>query len=320
MLEIQKNRKPSNFMQSTDIFNQSPNKLFGISAALSTPFASNGAIDIAAATQHAAWVLEQGAGGVTLFGTTGEGASLGMHERVELLDAMIESGISVEKITTTICVSSLTDAVLQAQSFQERGINQMLVTPPFYFNGISDDALFSWFSDFIAAALNPDLRAILYHIPQITNVPLSATLVRSLKAAFGDQILGVKDSSGEWQSASDFLDVDGLAVLVGDERQLAKAVAHGASGAISGMANLFPKRMLRLVETGQEDPQILALVNELVKHPVTAAVKALVSIVHQQPGWLNTRSPLQSTPTPVVTELKKYIDVFSIDGLGRDAG
>jgi 4-hydroxy-tetrahydrodipicolinate synthase len=307
-------------MQDTDISLQSPAKLFGISTALATPFSSDGSIDTETATQHAAWVLEQGAGGVTLFGTTGEGSSLGMHERVELLDAMIHSGIGVEKITTTVCASSLTDAILQAQAFQERGISQMLVTPPFYFNGISDDALFSWFSDFISASQNPNLRTILYHIPQITDVPLSATLVRRLKEAFGEQVLGIKDSSGEWQNTSEFLGIDDLAVLVGDERQLAKAVAAGAAGAICGMANLFPKRMLRLVETSEEDPQITSLVNELVKHPVTAAVKALISTVHQHPGWLRTRTPLQSTPAPVVAELAKQIDSFAIKGLGYNAG
>lgn len=303
-------------MQDTEIPNQNPNPFFGISVALGTPFLDDGSIDSARATEHAAWVLGQGAGGVTLFGTTGEGASIGAQERITLLDDMIKSGISADQITTTICMSSLTDAIDQARAFQKRGIRQMLVTPPFYFNDIAEQSLFSWYSDFVSATSEADPRYILYHIPQITDVRLSATLVTHLKQTFGDLIYGVKDSSGEWKSTEEFLNIKGLAVLVGDERQLAKAAAHGAAGAISGMANLFPGRLLQLVKTGQNDPQIDELVNELVQHPVTAGVKALISVVHDDPAWLRMRTPLQSTPAPVVAELGRLLKGFSIKGLG----
>lgn len=306
-------------MQDSEITTQKPNPYFGISAALGTPFRSDGSIDTARATEHAAWVLGQGAGGVTLFGTTGEGASIGAHERITLLDDVIKSGIGADQITTTICVSSLTDAIDQARTFQERGIRQMLVAPPYYFNDVTDQPLLEWFSDFVSATSEVDPRYILYHIPQTTDVPLSAPLVRQLKQTFGDLIYGVKDSSGEWQSTEDFLRIEGLAVLVGDERQLAKAAAHGAAGAISGMANLFPDRLLQLVKTGQKDAQIDELVNELIKHPVNAGVKALISAVHDDPAWLRMRTPLRSAPALVVAELARLLEGFSIEGLGKNA-
>lgn len=306
-------------MQKSEKPSQKPNPHFGISVALGTPFCADGSIDTARATEHAAWVLGQGAGGVTLCGTTGEGASLGAKERITLLDDMIESGIDAAQITTTICMSSLTDAIDQARAFQARGIRQMLVTPPFYFNDVDDQSLLSWFSDFVSATGKADLRYILYHIPQMTDVPLSAALVTQLKETFGDLIYGVKDSSGEWKSTEEFLAIKGLAVLVGDERQLAKAAAYGAAGAISGMANLFPDRLLQLVKTGQNDPQIDELVNELVRYPVTAGVKALISSVHNDPEWLRMRAPLQSSPPAAVSELARILDGFSINGLRKNA-
>lgn len=306
-------------MQNSEKPNQVPNPYFGISVALGTPFRDDGSIDTTRATEHAAWVLGQGAGGITLFGTTGEGASIGARERVALLDDMIKSGINADLITTTICMSSLTDAIDQALEFQERGVRQMLVTPPFYFNDVAEKSLFSWFSGFVSATSDADPRYILYHIPQITDVPLSATLVRQLKEKFGNLIYGVKDSSGEWKSTEDFLGIEGLAVLVGDERQLAKAAAHGAAGAISGMANLFPDRLVQLVKSGQNDPQIDQLVNELIQNPVTAGVKALISSVHDDPAWLRMRTPLQTSPAPVVAELARLLEGFSIKGLGKNA-
>ncbi len=302
-------------MSDHDIEGRPTSARFGISAALGTPFRSDGSVDTAAAIAHASWVLDQGASSITLFGTTGEGASLGTQERFDLLDAILNSGSSAEQIVATICSPSLTDAILQAKSYQSRGVRRMLVTPPFYFKGISNEALFSWYSKFIAATADTSPQYILYHIPQVTGVSVTANLLRNLQEMFGELIYGVKDSSGEWDSTAALLELDDLAVLVGDERQLARGASRGASGAISGMANLFPKRLLGLLETGRSDPQIDALVDELVQSPVTAAVKALIGETHHAPGWHRTRAPLEPTPELVVENLARLLEKFSIQGL-----
>lgn len=60
---------------------------FGISAALLTPFAADGSIDTGRSAAHTAALLGRGLAGVTPFGTTGEGASVGVAERRAALDA-----------------------------------------------------------------------------------------------------------------------------------------------------------------------------------------------------------------------------------------
>ena len=65
---------------------------FGISTALLTPFAETGEIDAARLCTHAASVLENGADSITLFGTTGEGASIGMDERASGIEALFAKG------------------------------------------------------------------------------------------------------------------------------------------------------------------------------------------------------------------------------------
>jgi 4-hydroxy-tetrahydrodipicolinate synthase len=288
---------------------------FGISAALATPFRDDGSVDTEAALAHASWVLTQGANGITLFGTTGEGASLGMQERSALLDAMLNSGIAADQIIVTLCSPSIAEAVCQARSCLEKGVRRMLATPPFYFKSVSDDALFSWYSQLISETRDADPRYILYHIPQMTGIPLTVQLIEKLKATFGDMIFGVKDSSGNWENTAALLKQDDLSILVGDERHLARAAALGAAGAISGMANLFPGRLLHLVETGRDDPQIIELVDELVQSPVTAAVKSLIAEVHNAPGWRRTRAPLEPTPEPARSSLARMLRRFEIDGL-----
>ncbi|MVO17246.1 dihydrodipicolinate synthase family protein [Parasedimentitalea huanghaiensis] len=88
--------------------------------------------------------------------------------------------------------------------------------------------------------MGPPLRnVILHHIPAQTAVPLPVSLVSRLRAAYPGVVIGIKDSSGDWATAEQFLAVHGdIAVLVGDERLLSKAMSHGAQRA---MEKWYPK-------------------------------------------------------------------------------
>ncbi len=265
---------------------------FGISTALITPFNVEGTVAVTAAERHADRVLNNGAGGITLFGTTGEGASIGASERQLLLDSLVGQVVPAQSVTVCICASNLEEAIQQARQACRFGITKLLVTPPFYFNGVSDEGILLWYEHFISALVQYDLQLILYNLPQVTQISLPGSLVRRLKDRFGDAIFGVKDSSGSWQSALDFLQNDDLAVLIGDERLLAKAGSLGCSGAISGMANLFPGVLKDLILTGEDHPAVNELVSKVVCHPVTPLVKSLVALYYNEEIWTHVRPPL----------------------------
>ncbi|RMD91358.1 MAG: dihydrodipicolinate synthase family protein, partial [Alphaproteobacteria bacterium] len=137
-----------------------------------------------------------------------------------------------------------------------------------------------------------EARFILYHIPQLTQIPLSLALLRALADALGARICAVKDSSGDWQHTRALLDWGALPVLVGDERQLHRALALGAAGSISGMANLHPERLLRLFETDEEDRALSAQVERIVSMPVVPALKFLLARECADPEWERVRPPL----------------------------
>jgi 4-hydroxy-tetrahydrodipicolinate synthase len=108
-------------------------------------------------------------------------------------------------------------------------------------------------------------------------------------------ICGVKDSSGDWTYTQQLLAAHSdLAILIGDERHLAHGVRLGAQGAISGLANIIASRLLPLAREGREDPGIVQLVDELLKYPVTPAVKSLIAHKTNDKDWLRTRPPLMS--------------------------
>jgi 4-hydroxy-tetrahydrodipicolinate synthase len=127
----------------------------------------------------------------------------------------------------------------------------------------------------------------------VTAVELSVDLIGRLRDAFGAVISGVKDSSGNWTYTEKLLAAHkDIAILIGDERDLAAGVRLGGQGAISGMANLFPDRLLRMVNDGQDDAELVDAVRKLLNYPVTPAVKALVARHTGDMEWRHVRAPL----------------------------
>lgn len=264
---------------------------FGISVALLTPFTARGELDTARLGTHARSLLDRGVQGVTLFGTTGEGASVGLSERAAGIDALLQHGCPAGAITLGVCATALADALEQVAQGTRRGIQSFLLLPPFYFKGCSDDGLFAWHAELFARA-DPGARFILYHIPQVSGVGLSVDLVGRLIDHAPDRVRAIKDSSGDWETAAALIDLGKTTVLVGDERLLHRAVARGAGGAICGMANLYPERMVRIVETATEDPELSAEVSRIVAKPVIPALKAVLAARSAEPAWERMRPPL----------------------------
>lgn len=268
---------------------------FGLSAALTTPFDLDGKIDVSRALKHARARLDSGCSSVTLFGTTGEGSSIADAERAALLDSFIAEGFTASNIVVGVMENSVADAVLQSADALRRGCKAILLAPPSYFKNLSDDGLFKWFSA-VFKGLGDDARSIiLYNIPSVTAVELSVDLISRLRAAFGGIITGVKDSSGTWAYTEKLLAAHkDIAILIGDERDLAAGVRLGGQGAISGMANLFPDRLLRMVNGGQDDAELVSAVQQLLNYPVTPAVKAMVARHTGDMEWRRVRAPLVS--------------------------
>lgn len=268
---------------------------FGLSVALATPFEDGGNIAIDAMIAQARRSLAAGCSSVTLFGTTGEGSSIGTQERERLLNAMLASGISPTSIVVGVLVDSAEDAADQAGHALSKGVRNILLAPPSYFKNVSDDGLFKWFSAVFAILGDRARDIIVYNIPSVTMVPLTVSLIGRLRAAFPKVVVGVKDSSGDWPYTESLLKAHGdLVILVGDERHLAKGVRLGGQGAISGMANFVPDEVKLMAEEGRDDPRIEDFVAELLKYPVTAAVKAMVARLTGDEIWLAVRPPLVS--------------------------
>ena len=110
-------------------------KPFGISAALLTPFTTGDEIDLPALTSHANGLLARGVQGVTLFGTTGEGASVSRAERGDALRAVLDAGVAPDCITLGTAAPALGDTVEQINAGVSMGVGAFLSCPPFTSRG-----------------------------------------------------------------------------------------------------------------------------------------------------------------------------------------
>jgi len=268
---------------------------FGLSVALATPFEISGEIAVETMITQAKQSLAAGCSSVTLFGTTGEGSSIGTQERERILGAFLDAGIEPRKIVMGVLVDAAEDAAAQAGYALSRGVRNILLAPPSYFKNVSDDGLFKWFSAVFVILGDKARDIIVYNIPSVTMVPLTVSLIGRLRTAFPTVVTGVKDSSGDWPFTEALLKAHGdLIILIGDERHLAKGVRLGGQGAISGMANFLPAEVKLMAEEGRDDARVEDFVAELLKYPVTPAVKVMVARQTSDDVWLAVRPPLIS--------------------------
>lgn len=265
---------------------------FGLSVALATPFSESGAIEKDMLFSHADRCLENGCESVTFFGTTGEGPSLTAAERVQIFNDAATAGIAVDRMIAGVICNTVDDACRESANALEAGAKAVLLAPPHYFTGLEEEGIYGWYEG-VLGRLGPSARdIILYNIPALTGVPLSIETITRLRDKFGPVIRGIKDSSADWQNTKPLVETHrDIDVLVGDERHLAAAVRLGASGAIGGLANLFPVQVRELTR-GNDNEFIFRLVELVISEQVIVAIKTLLAAQFSEPVWNNVRLPL----------------------------
>lgn len=288
----------------------------GLIAPVLTPFANDMSVDQGLYNALASRLLEQGCSGLAPFGTTGEALSVGLQERMDALEGLAKSGIDSSVIIPGTGLCNLPDTVTLSRHAVEVGCEGVMTLPPFYFKSVSDDGLFSYYEQLIAAINHPALKIYLYHIPQVSGVGLSIKLVTRLRKAYPDVIVGIKDSSGVWANTSDLLNIEGLIVYPGTELPVIDAIRLGAPGCISATGNLNPTDIARVIElchSGKWDEA--EYLHETVKkvrilfqdYAPIPAQKALMARITKDDKWHNLRAPLRPISEKKANELASIL-------------
>lgn len=272
----------------------------GVIAPILTPFND----DLSMATDlyvgHAKRLFEQGCAGIAPFGTTGEALSVGIDERIAAVRALIDGGIDPAKMIAGTGISNVADTARLSRACLDMGCAAVMTLPPFYYKAVSEAGLYDYFVQLVVA-LGSSARIFLYHIPPIAVVGVPPSLAARLHADFPEQIVGIKDSSGDWENTRALLEIAGMIVFPGSELPLLDALELGAPGCITATANLNAGAIARVVTLyDQGDIDAARELHETVKRfrmtvqdyaPIPAQ-KRVLAVATGDARWANVRPPL----------------------------
>ena len=294
----------------------------GIWPALLTPLDANLDINILAFATHARSLLEAGCMGVTPFGTTGEGPSFSVAERIAAIDGLMAGGVPAGRILVSTSCAALPDVVALTRHAVRAGAFGVLLLPPFFLKGVPDQGVINFYSQVIDKVADDRLRIVLYHIPQISGVPLSHHVVQTLVQRHPNTIVGIKDSGCQRDVSLAFAKafMPPLQVWVGNEPDLQTLAAQGAVGAVSGVGNVMPRLLQRLVgefdgaHAVRDQARVKAFVEILVDGwGMTAAFKGIMAILGNDPGWRRVRAPLVALDDAQMARLTALMAAFTLD-------
>jgi 4-hydroxy-tetrahydrodipicolinate synthase len=281
-----------------------------------TPFNADLSVNAPRLVEQCRWLLSQSVG-LAPFGTTSEGNSLSVDEKVELLDALIAGGVDPSRMIPGTGTSAIPDTVRLTSHATKLGCSGVLMLPPFYYKGVSNEGLFRSYAEVIERVGDNRLRIYLYHIPPISQIPLTIPLIERLLKAYPKTIVGLKDSSGNWENTKSFVDnfaAHGFAVFPGSERFLLQGLQLGAAGCISATANVNPAAIAKLAATweGKDAEDQQSALNRIrgvfERYPVFAGIKAAIARYTQQPDWTIMRPPLVEMPAEQAQHLFAELD------------
>lgn len=296
----------------------------GVYCAAATPLKEDGAPDLRLFGEHARALLDEGCHGVALLGSTGEAASFGLRERMDLLEAALEAGVPADALLPGTSTPAATDTIALTRHAVQAGAKGVVMLPPFYYKAFSDEGLFRFYARVIEGVADDRLKVVLYHIPMLTGVPIGHSLIAMLRDAFPDTVVGIKDSDGKIENMQAIsARFPGFGVLAGADPLLLPVLQAGGAGCITASSNVVA-RELRTVYDDWRDPamadevkaaqeRIVAwrnLTNAYVQLPT---VKTMLARRRGDLGWLAVHPPF--TPLAEPEREKVWAEMARLEAL-----
>ena len=271
----------------------------GVNAAVLTAMRQDLSIDLDRMTAHAKWLLANGCNGLGVLGTTGEANSVGVSERVEVMEGLVARGIPAATMMPGTGTTAIPDTVMLTRKAEALGCRGALLLPPFFYKNPSDDGLFAYFSEVIQR-VGGDIKIYLYHFPAQSAVPFGLDLIGRLLKAYPGKVKGIKDSSGDFANTRAYADhfaKDGFEVYCGDDGALRDLLQVGGAGCITAAANVGCSVSATVYANWNNDAgaaaqtQLGAIRKAVVSAPLIPGLKALVARNTGNADWNYQRPP-----------------------------
>ena len=302
------------------------NRFDGILAPVVTPFRKDFTPDKDRFLNHCQWIYSKGVN-LAVFGTNSEANSLSVKEKIELLEFLISSGITGDSLMPGSGCCSISDTVELTKFAITIGCRGVLMLPPFFYKGVSDEGLYAYYAEIIEQVNEDNLAIYLYHIPPISQIPLSTDLVKRLATEYPDNIAGIKDSSGDWKQTAAFneMNIPNFRVFCGSESFLLKNMRAGGAGCISATANVNALAINNLFENWDSDraeslqESIDQIRNIFQSYPMIPALKTAITLQSRDEEWSRVRPPLTTLTKDQISALNDELSTagFTMDGITR---
>jgi 4-hydroxy-tetrahydrodipicolinate synthase len=301
-------------------------RIEGVLSPVITPFRKDYAPDEERFVRHCRWLLRSGCAGLAIFGTNSEANSMSVPEKRRLLEALVKGGVSPANLMPGTGHCALSDSIELTRAAVELGCAGVLMLPPFYYKGVSDEGLYRNFAEVIERVGDERLQLYLYHIPPVSQVPITLGLIERLLGKYPSIVAGVKDSSGDWSNTKSMLDAfakEGFDVFAGSEVFLLDNMRHGGKGCITATGNVNPGPIADLYKNwrGADADKVQAGISAtrkiVQKQPMIPALKAIVAHFGNDAAWKTCRPPLTELTGAQEEELMRDLKGagFSMPGL-----
>jgi 4-hydroxy-tetrahydrodipicolinate synthase len=216
-------------------------KFQGVYVAIITPLTESYEVNYKGLEEHVDWLINEGVHGIIPAGSVGEYASLTPEERAKVIETVI--GVVNGRVPVVVGTGapSTAQAVGWARHAKAAGAAGIMALPPINYNPVETE-IFAHYQ----ALSDVGLPIIAYNNPHDYKVDLTPDLLKRLSVI--ENVVAVKEFSGDIRRVHDILAKTDLEVLIGVDDLAMEGPIAGATGWIAGFPNVFPKEGVRLFE------------------------------------------------------------------------
>jgi 4-hydroxy-tetrahydrodipicolinate synthase len=263
----------------------------GVMPAMTTAFDAHLNIDHAFVAKHANWLIDNGCTGIVALGSLGEGATLTVPEKLELLATIVKALDSRAPVVAGISALSTAEAVSLAKGAAAAGCSGLMVLPPYVYLG-------DWRENkaHVSAILKATpLSCMLYNNPVAYTVDYIPEQVKELTSEHPN-LNAIKESSADVRRIAalrSIMDAD-FSLMVGVDDAIVESIYMGAVGWVAGLVNAFPKEsvaLFNLASQGQasEAFQLYDWFLPLLRMDTVPKFVQLIKLVQEEIGMGNSR-------------------------------
>lgn len=297
-----------------------PLRLNGLIAAPFSPLHPDGSVNPAAISLYAEYLIESGVRGVFVCGSTGEGHSLSVAERMEIAEAWVKAVNKRIPVMIHVGHNSLPEARTLAAHAEQIGVDATAALAPSYYKPRTVDDLVDFLAPVAAAA--PNRPFYFYHIPSMTGVTLPVPeLLRKGKPRMPN-LHGLKFTHNDLMEIQECIDLnDGeFDVVFGFDEMLLAGLTFGCRGAVGSTYNFAAPLYRRLIAAFEKNDLIAArteqlksvqLVRTLIDFGFMRAGKAVMGMLGVDCGPVRAPlNPITTQELEVLHERLSRLDVF----------